>query len=433
MNKIPGSLSLLLVLSLTFLLQGCIKDKVTTTLIAYEPVYKSKAEVLQSINGNAARPLQQTGKIALYGNYIFVNEVNKGVHIIDNSNPVVPRNIAFINIPGNIDIAVRNNILYADIYTDMLAIDIANVNNVAVTKVNYNIFPERIYTGNFISDSSRYIVDWVKHETTEEREIKQARENINTGVWMEGDALSQSGNFSNTPANSSGGTKSNSIGGSMARFTLVNDYLYTVGRNSLSAFNVLNAANPVLENVTSLGWNIETVYSLNNKLFIGSQTGMFIYSIHNPASPSRLGDFSHACFDDPVIANDEYAFVTLKATGGESSCWGIAPPQQSQLDIIDINDLTRPMLIKTYSMEEPMGMSLDGNHLFLCDGKGGLKIYNTDDVNNIQLLRTINDIQPFDVITYHNRAIVVTKEGIVQYDYANINNIRKLSMIAIEK
>lgn len=430
MNKILRSFSLLLSASFVFLLHGCIKDKVTTTLIAYEPVYKSKTEVLQSINGNAARPLQQTGKIALYGNYIFINEVNKGVHIIDNSNPATPGNVAFINIPGNIDIAVRNNILYADIYTDMLAIDISDIENVTVRKVNYNIFPERIYTGNFVADSSRYIVDWIRHETTEEREIKQARDNINIGMWMEGDAFLQSGNLNNASPASGSGTKSNSIGGSMARFTLVNDYLYTVGRSSLSAFNVQNAADPVLENVTSLGWNIETVYALNNKLFIGSQTGMFIYSIDNPASPSRLGDFSHACFDDPVIANDAYAFVTLKATDGESTCWGMAP-QQSQLDIVDIHDLSRPTLIKTYIMEEPMGISLDGNHLFLCDGRGGLKVYNTADVNNIQLLRTIQGIQPFDVITYDKRAIVVAKEGIFQYDYTNINDIRKLSTITI--
>jgi hypothetical protein len=424
--------SLLLVSALAFTLHGCIKDKVTTTLVAYEPVYKNKAEVLASIRGNAATPLRQTGKIALYGNYILINEVNKGVHIIDNSNPAAPVNTAFINIPGNIDIAVRDNMLYADMYTDMLTIDIANMTNVTVRKISYNIFPERIYTGDFVADSSRYIVDWVKHEATEEREIKQARNNIGIGIWLEGDALSQSGNFSNTPTAANSGTKSNSFGGSMARFTLVNNYLYTVGRSSLTAFNVSNAADPALQSVTPLGWDIETVYPLNNKLFIGSRTGMFIYSIDDPAAPARLGSFAHACFDDPVIANDDYAFVTLKATTGVSNCWG-TPPQQSQLDIIDIHDLTNPMLVKIYNMEEPMGLSLDRDHLFICDGKGGLKIFNAVDVHNLQLLRTINDIEPFDVITYDNRALVVAKEGFIQYDCSNINNIRKLSTITVEK
>jgi len=432
MNKLFRLFSMLLVLSMAFLLPGCIKDKVTTTLVAYEPVYKTKAEVLQLIRGNAAAPLRQTGKIALYGNYIFINEVNKGVHIIDNSNPAAPINTGFINIPGNIDIAIRNNMLYADMYTDMLTIDIDNMSNVTVRKINYNIFPERIYSGGFVADSSRYIVDWVRHEATEEREIKQVRDNIGIGMWMEGDALSQSGTFSNAPTAANSGTKSNSIGGSMARFTLVNNYLYTVGRSSLSAFDVSNAADPALQTVTPLGWDIETVYPLHNKLFIGSRTGMFIYSIDNPAVPAHLGSFSHACFDDPVIANEDYAFVTLKATTGVSNCWGVAP-QQSQMDIIDINNLNNPVLVKTYNMEEPMGLSLAGDNLFVCDGKGGLKIFNAADVNNLQLLRTINDINPFDVITYDNRALVVAKEGFVQYDCSNINNIRKLSTITVEK
>ena len=259
-------LNLLLVSSSALLLHGCLKDKVTTTHIAFEPVYKSKAEVLQDIKGNAATPLKQTGKIALYGNYIFVNEVNKGVHIIDNTNRVIPRNIAFINIPGNIDIAIKNSMLYADIYTDLVTIDISNLSNVLVKKINYNVFPERQYSGNFMADTAKYIIDWVKHETTEENEISQQRNNINAGLWLEGDALSQSGNFSNTASASNGGSKSNSIGGAMARFTLVNDYLYTVGRSALSSFNVLNAADPLLENTIQLGWNIETIFPLNNKL-----------------------------------------------------------------------------------------------------------------------------------------------------------------------
>jgi hypothetical protein len=433
MSKTFRQLFTLLLLANIILLSGCVKDKVTTTFIAYEPVYKTKAEVLQSIKDNAATPLKQTGKIALYGQYIFINEVNKGVHIIDNSNPAAPRNIAFVNIPGNIDIAVRNNMLYADIYTDMLTIDISDMSNVAIRKVSDNIFPERIYTGNFVADPTKYIVDWIRHEATEEREIESIRDFVSSGNWMEGDGLFQSGDFGNASTAANGGIKSNSIGGSMARFTLVNNYLYTVGRSVLTAFNVTNAADPVFESVTPLGWDIETVYPLNNKLFIGSKTGMFIYNIDNPSTPVRLGDFSHACFDDPVIANEDYAFVTLKANTDGSACWGVNTLQQSQLDIIDINDLTRPMLIKTYNMEEPMGLSLDGDHLFICDGKGGLKIYNAADVNNIQLLHTISDIAPFDVITFNNRALVVAKEGFVQYDYTNMNTIQKLSTIAIEK
>lgn len=418
-----------LVACMVLLLNGCVKDKLTTTHTAFEPVYKSKAAVLQDIKGNAAMPLKHTGKIALYGQYIFINEVNKGVHIIDNTNKMSPKNIAFINIPGNLDIAIKNNVLYADIYTDLLAIDIANLQNVSVKKINYNVFPEKYLNAGFSMDTSNYIVDWIVHEATTQRDIDALKGQISNGAWIS-ETLYQADNYSNT-ANASGGNKANSIGGSMARFTLVNDFLYTVGRSALSSFNVSNAANPVLENTTQLGWNIETIFPLNNKLFIGAQTGMFIYNIDNPASPAFQSSFVHACFDDPVIANERYAFVTLKATTAASNCWGFAP-QQSQMDVLDISNINQPTLIRIYDMEEPMGLSLDGNNLFVCDGKGGLKIYNAADVDDLQLLRTINNINPFDVIAYNKTAIVVAKEGILQFDYSDITAVRHLSTLAIE-
>jgi hypothetical protein len=159
---------------------------------------------------------------------------------------------------------------------------------------------------------------------------------------------------------------------------------------------------------------------------------MFIFNLDNPAEPTMLGNFSHACFGDPVIANDRYAFVTLKAMTNASQCWGVAP-QRNEMDIVDISTINQPILAKIYDMEEPQGLSLDGNDLFVCDGKGGLKIYDAADVMNLRLLRTFNDINPFDVITYNGIAIVVAKEGISQYDYHNINNVRKLSTIAINK
>ncbi len=51
------------------------------------------------------------------------------MHIIDNQNPADPQNIGFIEIPGNVDIAIKENILYADSYVDLVAIDISDINN----------------------------------------------------------------------------------------------------------------------------------------------------------------------------------------------------------------------------------------------------------------------------------------------------------------
>ncbi|MBC7890047.1 MAG: hypothetical protein H7Z13_19390 [Ferruginibacter sp.] len=418
------SLYLCLIVAVCFITQSCVKDTLQTTYTYYLPVYKSKTEVLQSIKSAPPQQLKKTGKLFLFGQYIFINEINKGVHIIDNTNPLAPKNISFIAIPGNLDIAVKNTTLYADLFTDMVTIDIADPANIVLKKVNSGVFPERVYDNGFVPDSNQYIIDWVKHETTDKTEFEVNKSLGQPLVW-----------FSSTiqTRNTTAGAAVVGVGGSMARFTVVNNYLYTVGRFNLTAFNIISPTNPVMENVRSLGWNIETIYPLKDKLFIGSQTGMFIYSIAVPSNPSFLGSFSHACFRDPVIADDKYAYVTLRATTDESPCWGAVAAQRNELDIVNISNILQPSLVKIYDMSEPQGLSKDGDHLFICDGKGGLKIYNAANVQDLKLLKVISNINPFDVICQAGIAIVVAGEGIFQYDYTNINNIKLISKITIDK
>ena len=50
-----------------------------------------------------------------------------------------------------------------------------------------------------------------------------------------------------------------------------------------------------------------------NRLFIGSQTGMFIYNLSNPDNPVQDGQFNHVRSCDPVIADEKYAYVTLRS------------------------------------------------------------------------------------------------------------------------
>jgi hypothetical protein len=409
---------------IAFLFQGCVKDSLKTTYTYFLPVYKSKTEVLQNIKSGAPQPLQVTGKLFVLGNYIFINELNRGVHVIDNSNPALPKNVSFIAIPGNIDLAVKNQTLYADLYTDMVALDIANPANILVKKVITGVFPERNYGNGYAGDSSKYIVDWKRGETTD----KSVMESNGTGgrpiLWFAAADM----------MNSSSATKAMvGVSGSMARFTIVNNYLYTVGRESLTAFNISQPANPVQDDVKIIGWNIETIYPLKDKLFIGSQTGMSIFDISNAANPSFVSNFSHACFNDPVIADDQYAYVTLRAIPGATNCRGIMAAQKNELDIVNISNLAQPSLVKIYDMEEPKGLSKDGDHLFICDGKGGLKVYNAADVQNLKLIKTIDGINPFDVICQSGYAIVVAEEGIYQFDYRNINNIKMLSKLMINK
>jgi hypothetical protein len=288
-----------------FCLSGCLKDSITKTYTIYTPVYKDKTEVLASIKTDQPQPVETAGKIYLYGTYLFLNEVNKGVHVFNNSNPSNPVSVGFIDIPGNIDIAVKGTTLYADIYTDLVAIDISNPLEATVVKTVENVFPERFYGNGFSPNPNAVIVDWIKKDTT----VDAGSSFGNFGCRNCFFAAS----FDAGGSNKSSGSFVPGIGGSMARFAIVNEYLYAVNNSSLNVIDVANSNDPVKTSTIPFGWNIETIYPFKQKLFVGSSSGMFIFDINNPSSPLLQGQFNHARACDPVVADDDYAYVTLRS------------------------------------------------------------------------------------------------------------------------
>lgn len=403
------------------LLQGCLKDSVTHTYsyTYYLPVYKTSAEVRADIKNNPAQPVEKPGKIYIKGQYIFLNDIDKGIHVIDNSNPSNPRRISFINIPGNMDLAVKGNILYADLYTDLVAIDISDPHHVVLKKVVENVFPHRYYNGSFTPDSTKVIAKWERRDTTVTEKNALGGWLKNANVFMDYAAFSSSGSAASPSVSPYG------YGGSMARFTIVNNRLYTVGDSELNVFNIEQTEDPVYVTEKNIGWNIETIYPFMDKLFIGSQRGMFIYDIRSADNPVQVGQFSHVASCDPVITDGQYAYVTLR-TG--TACTRNA----NQLDVLRLNNLVDPVLLKSYNMTNPHGLSKDGSVLFICDGRDGLKIYDAEDVSGLKLIKTISGMETYDIIAFNGHAIVVAKDGLYQYNYSDLNNIQLLSKINIQ-
>ena len=399
-------------------LQSCIKDKCTSKYAIWEPVYKTKAEVRANIKNNPSQKIEQPGKIYTRGNYIFLNEINKGVHIIDNTNPVSPVNLAFIDIPGNRDMAVKGNVLYADLYTDLVAIDISNPQTVTVKSFTEDIFPERAWPGGFVADTNLVIVDWYKKDSVVDIDCNGS----NALFDARKDVIFLSLGLTAGTYNATSGA---GTGGSLSTFAIVNDYLYGLSGFSLNVLSISNPDAPAAANRVSIGEMAETVFPFNNRLFIGTPTGMFIYDLANPASPARVGSFSHARVCDPVIADNNNAFVTLRSG---TTCGGFT----NQLDVLDITTITNPVLMKTYTMDNPHGLSKDGNTLIICDGASGIKFFNAANINAISPIKTIPNIYAIDVIAQNGLALVMAREGLYQYDYSDLNNIRFISKLAIQ-
>ncbi len=216
----------------------------------------------------------------------------------------------------------------------------------------------------------------------------------------------------------------NGTGGSMARFTLGDGYLYTVGDSDMSIFDIKNTAPQKIKTV-DLGAGLETIYPYKNMLFVGSNTGMKIFDNQDPANPVLLSIYTHILSCDPVVVQDNYAYVTLRS--GTGCQRGI-----NSLDIINISDPSKPTLVKSIPMKNPHGLAVDGKNLFICEGSFGLKSFDlTDPINPIER-EFLTDVVSFDVIPNQQKLIVTGRNGIYQYDYSNSNTLKLLSKIPIE-
>ena len=419
MKKYTLKLFTCLFIIITFFLTSCIKNtcEKQQQYTYYAPVYKTKAAVKANIKSSDPTSIVNAGKIFIIGKYIFLNEIDKGIHVIDNSNPSSPKNISFINIPGNQDMAIAGNTLYADVFTDLAVLNIADPTNISAGKFIDGVFPFRAWSGGFSQDTNMVVIDFVKRDTT-------VITNCNSGQII----FSQSQFYAASNSGSGSVNKSSSpigTGGSMARFALMNNRLYTVSTNDLSIFNVSNPLNPAyVKKLNVSNFTVETIFPFKNKLFIGSSNGMFIYGINNPDNPVKESQFEHVKTCDPVIADDNFAYVTLRSG---NRCGGFV----NQMDVLDINDISKPKLIKSYPLTNPHGLSKDKNLVFICDGSDGLKIYDATNNDNLILIKQFTGYESYDVIAANNIAIVITKDGLYQYDYADSNNIQLLSKLNI--
>jgi hypothetical protein len=412
-----------LIFLLVVLPVSCLKDKVSYTYTMRTPVLKTLTAIRASMKTGASIAMEYLSKIYTVGDYIFVNEFDKGIHIIDNRDHEHPLNAAFINIPGNEDMAVRGSTLYADAYGDLVVMDISDPLHATVKKILDNIFPSRniYYSGGTNPDSILIAIDWIAKDTTVDYSTYQHYLSCSgfSGCIYPLAYLAANPSSSSSSANSA----ATGTGGSMARFTVVNNYLYTLSSPDLSSFELDNAGVPVPAGKTTVDWTAETLYPFKDKLFVGASNGMYMFDIQNtPATPQPAGQFTHVRSCDPVVADDNYAYVTL-SSGTRCSNF------TNELDVINIQNINNAGLTKVYSLTHPQGLAKDGNILFICDDTDGLKIYDASDPSALALIKQFKDATTIDVIAKGGLAIVLTKAGIFEYDYADIKNIKPAGML----
>lgn len=372
------------------------------------PVLLSLDEVRKSVEVLPPKEIHESGKIYSYEDYVFINDKNKGVHIVNNKNPKNPIKVAYIKIPGNVDISVKNDILYANSFVDLLVFDFSNIANIKKVNIVKDIFPyyfqipegADVVNWERVNYGGSFPVDW--EITREKRQVNE----YTGGVFFNEIAS----------VDTKGGV---GVGGSLARFKIVGSHLYVVDSHDINVFNIENLAVPVKLQSVRAGFDIETIFNRGDHLFLGSMSGMYIYDISNPGLPTFISEFQHGTACDPVVVDDNYAYITLRAG---NSCGAF----DSSLQIVDISNISVPILKESYDMDEPYGLGIQDEKLFICDGTSGLKVYDKTNVGNLRMLNHFKDIQTFDVIPLKNHLLMIGDEVLHQYTYHD-NSIKLLS------
>ncbi len=427
--------SFLLLFAGTFVLpflSGCSKSNATYT-VTYSmsvPIYVPKASLLANINGDPSTPLDSVGRVYVKDQYIYLNESNKGIHVYDNSNPSHPVQVAWLAIPGNQNIAIKGNTLYADMYEDLLAIDISDLHQVKVTGTVVNLFPSRGYENS----TSEMVIGYTQRDTT-------ITMTVQPGAWVNNrpgaqpimynpgnmffDALSSG---APVPASNASNSSGSGTAGSTAGMVLINNYIYAIAEgHSMGIVDLTNPSSPTLIQTMQAGFDLETIYPFGNELFLGSAEGVYMFDISNPTQPVNKGVFTHGRACDPVISDGTFAYVTLHAG---TSCGGSA----NELDIVSLKNLQELPTVYTYPMTKPTGLSKDGNLLFICDDFAGIKIFDATDPSKLQLLSaTGTGMSSYDVIALNGLMIVVADKGLFQYDYTAPAQPKLLSTIKAVK
>ncbi len=411
-------------IALTIGLNSC-HDKYTESYMANVPVYMAVEDWRAlDISAESPRSISDAGKIYIYQHYLFIVEPGQGVHIVNNSSPSAPQNIAFLPVMGCMDVAVRNNALYVDSFSDLLSFDISDPGNPVLSCRIPDAFDSQFSTfmEGFdetlpiagLDDTKGLVVGWTQENVSVE---SQAHHNYQDMMFSSNESIA---------TGQAGSNVSSGIGGSMAQFTLTGNYLYVLRPASITSFNLESTTCPEQGSETDVSWEAETLFPYNNHLFLGTRSGMMIYNLNNPAVPEFVSSISHLTACDPVVVQGDRAYVTIRSG---NTCMGTL----NQLMVIDISNYSAPNTLAEYNLTNPHGLGIDGSSLFICDGSAGLKVFNAEDDLAItdNMISHYDDINTYDVIPFNDVLIMSAEEGIYQYDYSDPGNIYQLSFMPV--
>ena len=397
------------------------------------PVYETASALADQVVIEEPKEQTSLGKIITYQNYVFVNEPMEGIHIVDHTDPSSPTNHSFLSIPGNLDMSIVDDHLYIDMFSSLAVFDIRDLSDpefkesYTVENVfDYNAFwnfPFEIWEEpnsyieyrEYPDKTKGIVVDWQTETIREKRSLYDHRY-YNDGAIPDVALSSEDVNIE--------GVQQTSTTGSMTRFLPIDDYLYTINFNELVLFQIGSDFRPSPWIKKNTQTQAETLFQLNDLLFVGSVNGMLVYDVSDAADPDYINRIEHMRSCDPVVADANYAYVTLR---GGTNCF----TDINELQIIDIQDPQNLLLVSRKDMYNPHGLGIYNDHLIICDGAAGVKIVDVSTSTDPKIVNSVSIQFSYDVIIDYPNALVVGDTDLYQYDISNLPEMQLISQTSI--
>lgn len=403
---------ILLLVCFALAITGCTEDYGTVTVTYQEAtaIYGDVDAIRTEPLNESVREITDPGKIYLGNEVILIGEEQEGIHVIDNSDPLNPRQVNFINLPGNREYFVKDNKIYAETYYDVVKIDISNVHNAILESR-----AEFVFQDLWKNQEGETLIGFSYEEKTE---TLNAEDDFYEEVLAENEVyLDYAKNIipkSALPSSFAGsGSK---VSGTANRVTYANDHVYIIGNTSMYLVEDnaqgLTKVN-LSDNFSMIGEGMETIFPYENNLYVGSRSAVNIFNITDPQHPVEAYEFEHATACDPVLPADGVAYVTLR-TADFSAC----PGNTNSLLVLDTRNTSNVKEVLEITMTSPYGMTLKGNELYVGEGDNGLKIFDVTDKYRPELIRSVKDVKAYDVIphpTNGNLILTTGPEGVAQY------------------
>ncbi|MDX5325085.1 MAG: hypothetical protein LPK80_02380 [Bacteroidota bacterium] len=205
----------------------------------------------------------------------------------------------------------------------------------------------------------------------------------------------------------------NGVSGSFSRFEVEGNALYTFDEQFMTVIDISDPRSPSEVSQTRTMAPAESTRKRDSVLFVASSSGLEIFDISTPLVPQALYAISHISSCDPIALKDSMAYLTLRSDPDVARCRrGV-----DRLDILNIKDIQRPVLVNDLEMTRPMGIGVQDSLLWVCDD--GLKVFSLKDPYQPQLKDHFQTIDAIDIVIRADLLIVSGKTRIYQYRYEN--------------